>query len=108
MGYSSCSQNNENTNQVSKKKKKAHTICVGSWNVRTLNNTKNNLERRTAILSKVLNTFNIDIVALSETKFSGSGLIKECDYTFFWSGVPEGEHLASGVGFAIKNKLSKS
>ena len=83
-----------------------HNLCVGSWNVRTLNDTKNNLERRTAILSKVLSTFNIDIVALSETKFSGSGQLKEHDYTFFWSGVPEEEHLASGVGFAIKNSLS--
>ena len=54
----------------------------------------------------MLSTFNIDIVALSETKFSGSGQLKEHDYTFFWSGVPEEEHLASGVGFAIKNSLS--
>ena len=113
MGYSSSSQNTHllNINQVSnqasdfiqkKKKKKTHNLCVGSWNVRTLNDTKNNLERRTAVLSKVLSTFKVDIVALSETKFPGSGQLKEQDYTFFWSGVPEEEHPSSGVGFAMK------
>ena len=80
---------------------------AGSWNIRTLQDNNNNLERRTAIISKVLKKYNLDIVALSETRLPGTGQLKEKDYTFFWSGLPEEEHRHAGVGFAIKRSLAE-
>ena len=71
-----------------------------------MQDTDNALERRTAVLSKVLNNYNVDIAALSETRFAGSGQLKEKDYTFFWSGLPEDQHRVAGVGFAIKRSLA--
>ena len=81
-------------------------FTVGSWNIRTLQNTKNSLEQRTAILSQVLKTYKVDIAALSETRFADSGQLKEKDYTFFWSGLPEDKDRVAGVGFAIKRSIA--
>ena len=80
---------------------------VASWNIRTLQDTSNMPERRTAVISKVLKKYSIDIVALSETRFPGSGQLREDDYTFFWSGRPEEEKRMAGVGFAIRNTIAK-
>ena len=82
-------------------------MYIGSWNVRTLQDNSNNLERRTAVISKILKQYNIDIVALSETRFPGNGQLQEDDYTFFWSGRPEDEYRTAGVGFAIRNHIAK-
>ena len=81
-------------------------MTVGSWNVRTLQDNSNNPERRTAVISKILKKYNIDIVALSETRFPGNGQLQEDDYTFFWSGRPEDDHRTAGVGFAIRNDIA--
>ena len=89
-----------------KKKSKPRPMSVASWNVCTLNDTPNNPERRTAVISKLLKKYNIDIVALSETRFPGNGQLREKDYTFFWSGRPEEEHRTAGVGFAIRNNIA--
>ena len=48
---------------------------------------------------------NIDIAAISETRFPGSGKLSEKEYTFFWSGLPETETRHAGVGFAIRNSI---
>ena len=48
----------------------------------------------------------MDIAALSETRFGGSGQLKETDYSFFWSGLPEDEDRVAGVGFAIKRSIA--
>ena len=84
-------------------------IKVACWNVRTLldTNTDKRPERRTALLAKELNRYNIDIVALSETRLPSEGHIAEVKggYTFFWKGKAEEENRESGVGFAIKTPL---
>jgi len=49
--------------------------------------------------------YNIDIAALCETRFSESGSLKDLDYSFFWSGKPEGERREAGVGFAIRKDI---
>lgn len=65
-------------------------------------------ERRTALVSKELARFNVDIAALSETRLANEGKIEECSgYTIFWSGKSENERRIHGVGFAIKTKLVK-
>ena len=63
------------------------------------------LERRTALVAMELAKYNIDIAALGETRFSESGCLDELEYTFFWSGKPEGERREAGVGFAFKKDI---
>ena len=64
-------------------------------------------ERRTALVAKELARYNIDIVALSETRLAEEGQLKEDSggYTFFWSGRSSMVRRESGVGFAVKNHL---
>ena len=49
--------------------------------------------------------YNIDIAALCETRFLESGSLNDLEYSFFWSGKPEGERREAGVGFAIKKDI---
>ena len=80
------------------------------WNVRTLldNPNSDHPERRTAIISRELARYDIDIAALSETRRADEGQLKEegGGYTFFWKGKPSGERRIHGVGFAIKNRIA--
>ena len=84
-------------------------LKIACWNVRTLldNSNSNRPDRRTALLAIELSRYNIDIVALSETRLANEGQIAEIKggYTFFWKGKGEEENRESGVGFAIKTTL---
>jgi len=87
-------------------------LKVGAWNVRTLMVARDtdHPERRTALVSRELTRFNIDVAALSETKLLGEGQITEVasGYTFFWKGkIPE-DHRSQGVGFAVNTQLVKA
>ena len=53
-----------------------------------------------------MKNYNLDVVALSETRFPGKGQLKEKDYTFFWSGLSDDEHRRAGAGFAIKRSIA--
>ena len=63
---------------------------LGAWNIRTLIDKENvaRPHRRTALVSKELSRYNIDIAALSETRFAEEGPLTELasGYTFFWKG----------------------
>jgi exonuclease III len=84
-------------------------INIASWNVRTLQDTNNSNrpERRTALVCRELARYNIDIVALSETRFADEGQLveKAAGYTIFWIGRPAEERREAGVGFAIKSNI---
>ena len=82
-------------------------LTIGQWNVRTLLDREgaNRPERRTALVAMELAKYNIDIAALCETRFSESGSLSDLEYSFFWSGKPEGERREAGVGFAIKKDI---
>jgi len=82
-------------------------LRLASWNVRTLLDTLDNHERRTAIIGRELARYNINIAALSETRISGSSeLIEEgAGYTFFTIGQPEGKSRHAGVGFAVRSTM---
>ena len=84
-------------------------LTVAAWNVHTLiDREKANIpERRTALIAAELARYNIDIAALSETRFAGEGELTEktSGYTFFWSGRAPEERREAGVGFAIKTPL---
>lgn len=62
--------------------------------------------RRTALIDIELETTNIDIAALQETRLSGEGMLRERERTFYWVGLPEGQRRTAGVAFAIKNDLA--
>ena len=63
-------------------------------------------QRRTALVGRELGRYDIQIAALSETRFADVGEIKEvgAGYTF-WSGRKSEERREAGVGFAIKTEL---
>ena len=87
---------------------KKESLVVGSWNVRTLLEKSRSHLRPTAVVSRMLDSYNIDICAISETRLSGENIITELGsggYTFFLKGLPEGERQIHGVGFAIRSKL---
>ncbi|XP_046862503.1 uncharacterized protein LOC124455960 [Xenia sp. Carnegie-2017] len=88
---------------------KVTLITLGTWTVRTLRDypSSDRTERRTALVARELARYNIDIAALSETRFANEGQLTEYGggYTFFWSGRSADEHRESGVGFAIRNHL---
>ena len=91
-------------------KTKPMAMNLACWNVRTLLDRRDGTERphrRTALIAYELKRYNIDIAALSETRFSGEDSLTEVGegYTFFWKGLPEDERRLHGVGFAIKSKL---
>lgn len=58
---------------------------LAAWNVRTLLDNQDRHERRSAIVARQLERFNIDVAALSETRISGSTQFEEvgAGYTFF-------------------------
>ena len=86
------------------------TIILATWNVRTLLDAQDGTERprrRTALIAHELKRYNIDIAALSETRFSGEDSLTEVGegHTLFWRGLPENERRLHGVGFAVKSRL---
>ncbi|BHF80761.1 hypothetical protein SprV_0702388900 [Sparganum proliferum] len=60
-----------------------------------------------ALLARELARYKVDIVALSETRFSEQGQLEEvgAGYTFFWNGRPRAERRDAGVAFAIRNDI---
>lgn len=83
---------------------------LATWNVRTLLDSYGGSDkphRRTALVAAELNSYDINIAALSETRLMDEGSLTEegMGYTFFWKGyAPGGQHL-HGVGLAIKKTL---
>ena len=85
-------------------------MTFATWNVRTLLDREANqgLPRKTALVSRELRRYGVDIAALSETHLADEGEMVERKggYTFFWRGTPSSEPRRSGVGFAIKNHIA--
>ncbi|VDL87149.1 unnamed protein product, partial [Schistocephalus solidus] len=84
-------------------------LTLAVWNVRSLldNPRSHRLERRTALVTRELPRYKVDIAALSETRFSEQGRLEEvgAGYTFFWSGRPKAEQRDADVAFAIRNDI---
>jgi len=72
--------------------------------LRTLLDSSERHKRRTAIIDRELECYNIDTAALSETRFSGETELEEVEagYTFFCHGRPEGQPRQAAVGFTIR------
>lgn len=75
--------------------------------MRTLLDTDNQPERRTALIAHELQRYKIDIAAITESRFSDEGSLTERGegYTFFWRGVAENQPRIHGVAFAIRTAL---
>nr|VZH96378.1 unnamed protein product [Spirometra erinaceieuropaei] len=84
-------------------------LTLAAWDVRSLldNPRSNRPERRTALVTRELARYKVEIAALSETRFSEQGQLEEVGtgYTFFWSGRPRAERRDAGVAFAIRNDI---
>ena len=82
-------------------------LTIAQWNLRTLLDREGAIrpERRTSLVAMELAKYNIDIAALCEARLSESGSLNDLEYSFFWSGKPEGEGREAGVGFAIKKDI---
>ena len=94
-----------------KQEKQRKKLILGAWNIRTLLDRADTSrpERRTALLAKELQRNRIDIAALSETRLSDEGSLKEKSgrYTFFWKGKLQTEDRIHGVGFTIRTASTK-
>ncbi|KAI5726708.1 hypothetical protein M8J76_007273 [Diaphorina citri] len=83
---------------------------IATWNIRTLLESGRQdsltIPRRTAVIAKELQRYDIDIVALQETHMTGFGRLNERGggYTYFWSGSNETSN-NHGVAIAVKTKL---
>ncbi|BHF77818.1 hypothetical protein SprV_0602092800 [Sparganum proliferum] len=90
---------------------KMSPLTLAAWNVRFLldNPRSNRPERRTALVARELVRYNVDIAALSETRFSEQGKLVEVGggYTFCWNGRPGSERRDAGFAFAIGNDIVK-
>ncbi|VDL94049.1 unnamed protein product [Schistocephalus solidus] len=84
-------------------------LPLAAWNVRSLldNPRSDRPERRTALVTRELVRYKVDIAALSETRFSEQGQLEEvrAGLTFFWSGRPKAERRDAGVNIAIRNGI---
>ena len=84
---------------------------ISCWNVRTLidNPESSSPARRTALICKELDRYNVDIAALSETRLADDGQIQEIGsgYTIFWKCHTSRKLREAGVGFAIRSIVSK-
>ena len=85
-------------------------LSGGTWNVRTLVESKRTPIRPTAIVARELERYGIDIAALCETRILGESVIREVcgGYTFFLKGRPDGDKHYHGVGFAIRTSLVRN
>jgi len=77
--------------------KKLEKLSLGTWNVRTLYGTG----ALTTVVSAI-ETYRLDIAAIQELRWTGSGSIKSNNHTVFYSG---GTNHEAGVGLIIKNDI---
>lgn len=73
-------------------------LLVASCNVRTLLDLDiDHHHRHTAIVSRELAKYDIDVAVLQETRFEKTGKLREREYTFSWTGKPADASREAGV-----------
>jgi exonuclease III len=70
---------------------------VGCWNVQCLSN-------KTDTIRLEVNKYNLDIIALSETKKKGCGEEVLGNYLHLWSGVDKGSRVIAGVSILMHRR----
>ncbi|BHF67934.1 hypothetical protein SprV_0301096300 [Sparganum proliferum] len=85
------------------------TLTLAAWKVRSLldSSMSNRPEERTALVTRKLARYKVDIAALSETRFSEQGQLEVvgAGYTFTLNGRFSAERQDAGVAFAIRNDI---
>ena len=81
-------------------KRGRNALKIGTWNVRTLNQL-GKLEN----LRQEMESLDLDVLGLSETRYIKEGTVHLDGYTFIYSGGEEHQH---GVGFMVKSSVEKS
>lgn len=79
-------------------------LTFRTWNVRFLLDRVDRPDRLIAVIVWMLGRYQIDIAALSGTRFSEEVV---GGYPFFCMGKPEDVPMTSGVGFAIRTMLAR-
>ncbi|CAG5122788.1 unnamed protein product [Candidula unifasciata] len=80
-------------------KSRKRCLRIGTWNVRTLYQ----VGKFDCLISEAKN-MNLDILGVSETRWTEASCLKRDDYIFIISG---GEHHERGVGMLMKRNLEK-
>ncbi|XP_008483671.1 craniofacial development protein 2-like [Diaphorina citri] len=94
-------------------KKSNNRLTIATWNVKTLLDPKHtsttNTPRRTAVISRELKRYKIDIAALQETHLKNSGQLEEKNsgYTYLWSGCEDDGDNHYGVAICVRTELLK-
>ena len=77
-------------------------LKIGTWNVLSLYRAG-----YAKTLIEEINKYDIDIMAVQETRWTGEGECKMGNYTILYSGRKDGIH-REGVGFCISNKVYRA
>ena len=85
-----------------KRKMKEKQLKIGTWNVRTMKDTG-----KLYALIKELEVLDLDILGISETRWSGSGQFDCLDSTIMYSGTEERTG-QSGVAIIVRGKARNS
>ena len=89
-------------------RKKTASLKVACWNFRTMKDSEDRPQRRSALVARELTWLDIDIAALSEvhrTRLPHGGWSRL--HILFWSGKNKDERRLSGVGFMIKTSIAR-
>ena len=103
----SMTASSESSNQEAKRQKESflrlkHKIKVGAWNVRTMYETS-----KSAQVTKEMKRFNIDILGISECRWTGSGKTRlNSGHTILYSG--QNSNHISGVAIIISKEVEKT
>ena len=96
--------------EKNERKKKTANLKVVRWNIRTMQDSEDRPQRRSAVVARELAPLDFDIAALSEERFAEQGSLTEdgaCS-TLFWPGGNNDERRPSGVGFIIKSSIARN
>ena len=83
-----------------KKKQRNKELKIGTWNVNTLNQSG-----KMDNLRKEANRIGVDIMGVSEVRWTGVGKTEDKEWTFYYSGRDTHE---SGVGILVRKEMSDS
>ena len=81
-------------------KTRGKPLKIGTWNVRTLYQAG-----KLANALQEMNSMNIDILGLADTRWTGSGKIVKENHTMIYSG---GNDHYNGVGIILRNKIANT
>ena len=81
-----------------------NSVRIGTWNVRTMWKTS-----RSAQVVRLMRDYRLDILGISECRWTGSGKIKIGDgVEILYSGMPEGGPHVHGVALMLSQNTAKS